>query len=53
MGAAVGALCVNSKVVQCTSLKSNMGHLESSAAAVGLVSLVLVPLGTCTVATNA
>ena len=53
VGAAVGALCVNSKLVQCASLKSNMGHLEASAAAAGLVSLVLVPFDTCAIAGNA
>ena len=53
VGAAVGALCVKSKLVQCASLKSNMGHLEASAAAGGLVSLALVPFGTCAIAGNA
>ena len=53
VGAAVGALCVKSKLVQCASLKSNMGHLEASAAAAGLVSLVLVPLSAYRIAANA
>ena len=37
----------------CTSLKSNMGHLEAAAAAAGLSSLVLTPLGAAEVAINA
>ena len=53
VGAAVGALCVKSKLVQCASLKSNMGHLEPSAAAAGLASLVLVPLSVYMIAANA
>jgi len=40
-------------VVHCTSLKSNTGHLEASAAAAGLASLVLVPLGVAVAAANA
>ena len=43
VGAAIGALCID-RLVQCASLKSNMGHLEPSAAAAGLATLVLVPL---------
>ena len=46
-------MCVNSQSVQCASLKSNMGHLEPSAAAAGLASLVLVPLDICLIAMNA
>jgi acyl transferase domain-containing protein len=38
---------------QCTSLKSNMGHLEAAAAAAGLASLILTPLGAAEVAINA
>ena len=53
VGAAVGALCVKSNLIQCTSLKSNMGHLEPSAAAAGLISLVLVPLSAYMIAANA
>ncbi|EGB03809.1 hypothetical protein AURANDRAFT_67701 [Aureococcus anophagefferens] len=44
VGAAIAALCVNSKSAQCSSSKSNLGHLEASAAAGGLVSLMLVAL---------
>ena len=46
MGAAVRALCneSNRKRVQCTSLKSNLGHLEAAAAAAGLSSLIVGPL---------
>ena len=53
VGAAVGAMCASSKLVQCASLKSNMGHLEPSAAAAGLISLVLVPLSAYMIAGNA
>ena len=53
VGAAIGALISNARSVQCASLKSNMGHLEACAAAAGLVSLVLVPLGACMIAVNA
>jgi len=49
----MGALCTNSQSVQCASLKSNMGHMEPSAAAAGLASLVFVPLCTCSLAMNA
>jgi len=49
----MGALCMSSQSVQCASLKSNMGHLEPSAAAAGLAALVLVPLSTCLIAMNA
>ena len=46
MGAAVRALCneLNGPAVQCTSLKSNLGHLEAAAAAAGLSSLIVGPL---------
>ena len=63
VGAAARALCKPAgantalssaaSTVQCTSLKSNMGHLEPSAAAAGLAALVLVGLGLMSVATNA
>lgn len=53
MGAALGALCADGGLVQCASLKSNMGHLEASAAAAGLASLALVPLGRSVMAGNA
>ena len=53
MGAAVGPLCAKSNVVECASLKSNMGHLEPSAAAAGLASLLAVPLYTFIIAINA
>ena len=40
--------------MQCTSLKSNVGHLEPAAAAAGLASLVVVgPLMASVVAVNA
>ena len=39
--------------IQCTSLKSNMGHLEAAAAAAGLSSLIVGPLLAGTVAVNA
>jgi hypothetical protein len=39
--------------VQCASLKANMGHLEASAAAAGLASLLLTPLLSGAVAVNA
>ena len=50
VGAAAQALLTS--VVLCTSLKANMGHLEVSAAAAGLSSLVLVPLLLMVVPTN-
>ena len=37
----------------CTSLKSNLGHLEAAAAAAGLSSLVAGPLLASGVAVNA
>ena len=37
----------------CTSLKSNLGHLEAAAAAAGLSSLIAGPLLAGTVAVNA
>ena len=57
MGAASRALCSkiqhdDKSAVQCTSLKSNMGHLEASAAAGGLASLVVGPLSASLVAVN-
>ena len=56
VGAAVGAWTdkcqMTDQFVQCTSLKSNMGHLEASAAAAGLASLALVPLGASFVSAN-
>ena len=39
--------------VLCTSLKSNLGHLEAAAAAAGLSSLVAGPLLVGTLAVNA
>jgi 3-oxoacyl-(acyl-carrier-protein) synthase len=39
--------------IQCTSLKSNVGHLEPAAAAAGLASLVVGPLMASVVAANA
>ena len=45
-------LAPSSAAVQCASLKSNMGHLEPSAAAAGLASLVLVPLAAMVVVAN-
>ena len=39
--------------VQCTSLKSNLGHLEAAAAAAGLSSLIVGPLLAGAVAINA
>ena len=53
MGAAVRALCSKSTPVQCTSLKSNLGHLEAAAAAAGLASLIVGPLLAGVVAINA
>ncbi|EGB03465.1 hypothetical protein AURANDRAFT_67991 [Aureococcus anophagefferens] len=53
VGAAVGALNSNSRSVSCASLKSNSGHLEPSAAAAGLVSLILMPLIAWVIAVNA
>jgi 3-oxoacyl-(acyl-carrier-protein) synthase len=44
VGAAVRALCTELMPVQCTSLKSNLGHLEAAAAAAGLSSLIVGPL---------
>ena len=44
--------CCQTKA-QCTSLKANVGHLEAAAAAAGLVSLRLNPLGAAEVAINA
>ena len=42
-----------SAAIQCTSLKSNVGHLEPAAAAAGLASLVVGPLMASVVAVNA
>ena len=57
MGAATRALCKpighGSVAIQCTSLKSNVGHLEPAAAAAGLASLVVGPLRASVVAVNA
>ena len=53
MGAAVRALCNESTPVQCTSLKSNLGHLEAAAAAAGLSSLIVGPLLAGAIAINA
>jgi len=55
VGAAVRALCneSNGPAVQCTSLKSNLGHLEAAAAAAGLSSLIIGPLLAGAVAINA
>ena len=57
MGAATRALCKStdhdSIAIQCTSLKSNVGHLEPAAAAAGLASLVVGPLMASIVAVNA
>ena len=57
MGAATRALCKSaehgSAAIQCTSLKSNVGHLEPAAAAAGLASLVVGPLMASIVAVNA
>ena len=39
--------------IQCTSLKSNVGHLEAAAAAAGLASLVVGPLMASVIAVNA
>ena len=47
------ALCNGSTPVQCTSLKSNLGHLEAAAAAAGLSSLIVGPLLAGVVAINA
>ncbi|KAH8048797.1 delta-3,5-delta-2,4-dienoyl-CoA isomerase [Aureococcus anophagefferens] len=49
VGAAVGAFCKDdagklAHKIQCASLKANMGHLEPSAAAAGLASLLLTRL---------
>jgi hypothetical protein len=51
----VRALCneSNGSPVQCTSLKSNLGHLEAAAAAAGLSSLIMGPLLAGVVAVNA
>jgi len=43
---------VDSALVQCASLKSNMGHLEAAAAAAGLASLVYLPLKVSLVSAN-
>ena len=40
-------------MIQCTSLKSNVGHLEPAAAAAALASLVVGPLMASVVAVNA
>jgi len=57
VGAATRALCKptdhGTDTIQCTSLKSNVGHLEPAAAAAGLASLVVGPLNASVVATNA
>ena len=57
MGAATRALCKaiegGEAAIQCTSLKSNVGHLETAAAAAGLASLVMGPLMASVVAVNA
>ena len=57
MGAATRALCKSTErgiaAIQCTSLKSNVGHLEPAAAAAGLASLVVGPLMALVVAVNA
>ena len=57
MGAATRALCKSTghgtAPIQCTSLKSNVGHLEPAAAAAGLASLVVGPLMASVVAVNA
>ena len=54
VGAAVRALCNSGEAaVQCTSLKSNLGHLEAAAAAAGLSSLIVGPLLAGVVAVNA
>ena len=57
MGAATRALCKSTEhgsvAIQCTSLKSNVGHLEPAAAAAGLASLVMGPLMASVVAVNA
>lgn len=39
-------------MVQSASLKSNLGHLEPSAAAAGLASLVLAPLDAAVIVAN-
>ena len=57
MGAATRALCEPTErgtaAIQCTSLKSNVGHLEPAAAAAGLASLVVGPLMASAVAVTA
>lgn len=55
VGAAVAALCQVQMLtnVACTSLKANMGHLETAAAAAGLMSVFVVPLNLGHVAPNA
>ena len=57
MGAATRALCKSTEhgtvAIQCTSLKSNVGHLEPAAAAAGLASLIVGPLMASVVAVNA
>ena len=59
VGAVVGSLCkaknqdsLRITEVQCASIKSNMGHMEPSAASAGLVSLAVTPLLTHLVAMN-
>ena len=39
--------------IACTSIKANVGHLETAAAAAGLMSLCVVPLTLGCVAPNA
>ena len=62
VGAAVGALCEPKKKIErslcnpdvhCASIKSNMGHMEPSAASAGLAALVVIPLLALSVAVNA
>ena len=57
VGAATRALCGpgrdGERVVECASLKSNMGHLEAAAAAAGLSSLLVGTLSAMVVAVNA
>ena len=55
VGAAADVLCkLNFDFsIQCTSFKSNMGHLEASAAAASLTSLTLLPLCVMVVSANA
>lgn len=51
MGAVNEAL--SGQLVQSTSIKSNVGHLEASAAAAGLVPLALMALGMSLMSANA